>query len=313
MKHANSARRGPRRESIADRGMFGFLVVDKPAGVTSRDVVNQVQRTVRPHKVGHAGTLDPLATGVLLLALGPATRLIDHLHRLSKRYEATFLLGRSSDTEDVEGQVVELADAPHITRSMLEDVLPRFLGAQDQVPPIYSALKVNGRRAYALARAGQAVALATRRIVVHTLELSGFDYPQMRLTIECSSGTYVRSLGRDLARVLNTEAVMSALRRTSIGPFTLDRAIPLGPATLDHIRQNLIDPLVGLADLTQRRLTPELVARLRNGQTIPLADGDEGEQIAALDPRGRLTAILSRREPGYWRPLLVFPATDEVT
>lgn len=293
--------------------MFGFLVVDKPAGVTSRDVVNQVQRTVRPHKVGHAGTLDPLATGVLLLALGPATRLIDHLHRLSKRYEATFLLGRSSDTEDVEGQVVELADAPHITRSMLEDVLPRFLGAQDQVPPIYSALKVNGRRAYALARAGQAVALAARRIVVHTLELSGFDYPQMRLTIECSSGTYVRSLGRDLARVLNTEAVMSALRRTSIGPFTLDRAIPLGPATLDHIRQNLIDPLVGLADLTQRRLTPELVARLRNGQTIPLADGDEGEQIAALDPRGRLTAILSRREPGYWRPLMVFPATDEVT
>ena len=136
--------------------LFGLLNVNKPAGVTSRDVVNRVQRLVRPERVGHAGTLDPLATGVLVVCLGPATRLVEYLQRLRKRYRAAFLLGRTSDTEDIEGQVVELAAPPRPTPAQIAAVLPRFLGQIEQVPPAFSALKLAGRRAYELARAGAA-------------------------------------------------------------------------------------------------------------------------------------------------------------
>src|SRR5206468_2581373 len=146
--------------------------------LTSRDVVNRVQRLVRPHKVGHAGTLDPQATGVLVLALGPATRLVEYVQQMPKTYQATFLLGRTSDTEDIAGTVVELPAPVVPTRAEIETAIPRFLGTIEQRPPAYSALKVAGRRAYELARRGDAVELAPRSIEVHSLEIVRYDYPE---------------------------------------------------------------------------------------------------------------------------------------
>ena len=199
--------------------MFGFLNLNKPAGVTSRDVVNQVQRLVRPEKVGHAGTLDPLATGVLVVCVGRATRLTEYVQRMPKHYSATFLFGRQSDTEDIDGQVIELADPPQPKRDQIEATLPKFLGEIQQVPPAYSALKVEGRRAYDLARRGEDVQLAARPVVIYELRIVAYEYPELRLDIVCGSGTYVRSLGRNIARTVGTQAVMSALVRTAIGNF----------------------------------------------------------------------------------------------
>src|SRR5436190_8799230 len=199
--------------------MFGLLNVDKPSGLTSRDVVNRVQRLVKPHKVGHAGTLDPLASGVLVVCVGPATRLIEYVQRMPKRYLATFLLGRRSETEDIEGAVTELTDTPVPTVEQAHGALPNFVGRIQQLPPAFSALKVDGQRAYALARKGETPDLQPRPIEVYSVELVEYSYPQLVLDIRCGSGTYVRSLGRDIARALGTEAVMSALVRTEIGPF----------------------------------------------------------------------------------------------
>ncbi len=207
--------------------MFGFLNIDKPAGMTSRDVVNRIQRLVRPCKVGHAGTLDPLATGVLVVCLGHATRLVDYVHRYAKRYEAMFLLGRESDTEDVEGQVTELLDAPTIDQGRLDAVLPRFVGRISQIPPAHSALKVDGQRAYSRARRGEAVVMEARPVTIHALHGSISKPDVMRLDITCGTGTYVRSLGRDIARAMGTGAVMSELRRLAIGPFAGEQAVAL--------------------------------------------------------------------------------------
>src|SRR4051794_5854504 len=159
--------------------MFGLLNIDKPAGLTSRDVVNVVQRLVRPHKVGHAGTLDPLATGVLIVALGPATRLVEYVQRMAKTYQATFLLGRTSDTEDVEGTVMELDRAPIPNAHEIDAALPAFVGTIQQTPPAYSALKVAGRRAYQMARRGEAVELAARPVEIHGIEVIRYDYPEL--------------------------------------------------------------------------------------------------------------------------------------
>ena len=204
-----------------DTAMFGLLNVHKPAGITSRDVVNRIQRVVRPVKVGHAGTLDPLATGVLVICLGSATRLIEYVQRMPKHYRGTFLLGRKSDTEDIEGEIEVLDAAPQPSIDEIHAALPQFVGTIRQRPPAYSALKVGGKRAYQLARAGQEVQLAARPIEVYSLSLQHYEYPEIVLDIQCGSGTYVRSLGRDLADGLGTGAVMSALERTAIGDFDL--------------------------------------------------------------------------------------------
>lgn len=287
--------------------MFGLLNVHKPKGMTSRDVVNRIQRIVKPHKIGHAGTLDPLATGVLLVTIGQATRLEEFLHRLPKRYLGTFLLGRQSDTEDIEGTVEEVENPPVPTEEQLRAVLPRFVGEIDQAPPAYSALKVEGKRAYDLARQGQEVKLAARKIQVHQVELVSYAYPQLVLDIRCGSGTYVRSLGRDLARALGTEAVMSALVRTAIGPFRVEDAVPLTDLNVGSLAGHLLPPQLGLPDLPQLTLSPEQVQRIANGQSIDAPPDCSVAEIAALDPHGTLVAILKPKDPGRLAPDRYFP------
>jgi len=248
--------------------MFGLLNIHKPSGMTSRDVVNRVQRLVRGVKVGHAGTLDPLATGVLVVALGPATRLVEYVQQMPKSYVGTFLLGRTSDTEDVEGNVVELDDPPQPTRQDVEAALPAFLGMIQQLPPAFSALKVQGRRAYDLARRGEQVELQPRPIEIMRLTVVRYEYPELELEVCCGSGTYIRSLGRDVAHWLGTAAVMSALQRTAIGDFRLTDAMEFDQLTPETIESRLLSPRRAVVQLPTAVLTDEEMRRVVHGMTV---------------------------------------------
>jgi tRNA pseudouridine55 synthase len=289
--------------------MFGLLNVNKPQGITSRDAVNRVQRLVtKGVKVGHAGTLDPLATGVLVVCLGPATRLVEYIQRMPKQYEATFLLGRSSDTEDVDGQVAELGEPPRPSRAEIEAVLPCFLGLIDQVPPAFSALRVEGARAYDLARRGQAVALQSRPVTIHDLQLREYAYPEFQLSVACGSGTYIRSLGRDIARTLGTEAVMSALERTAIGHFRIDTACAYDSLTRESIDAHLLSARLAVSKLPTVVLADSDLRRLRAGQPLEDRWHLPGPEIAGLDSEENLATILAPDGLHHLRPLRNFPA-----
>lgn len=272
--------------------MFGFLNVDKPPGMTSRDVVNRVQQTVRGVKVGHAGTLDPLATGVLVVALGPAVRLVSYVQRLAKTYLATFQLGHASDTEDTAGVVTRLRDAPRPTADQVVAALPAFVGTIRQRPPAFSALKVRGRRAYDLARRGEAVELAARPVQIHRLTLVRYAFPELVLDVCCGSGTYIRSLGRDLAQTLGTAAVMSALQRTAIGDFRLTEAFAPDDLTSGTVASHVLPPRLALGHLPTATLTDEEMHRIGHGLPIDNRWELAAVEVAAVDARGQLVAIL---------------------
>jgi tRNA pseudouridine55 synthase len=279
--------------------VFGLLNLDKPSGLTSRDAVDRVQRIMAPVKVGHAGTLDPLATGVLVICLGPATRLVEYVQRMPKTYRGTFLLGRASPTEDVDGEVELLVNPPRPARSDLEAAARRLTGTILQRPPAYSALKVGGRRAYRQARAGQKVTLAPREVTVGRLEIVRYDYPELELDLDCSSGTYVRSLGRDLAESVGTAAVMSALVRKAIGPFGIENSLPLDQLSLAAIAERLEPPELALVGIARQDLSLEQVARVRLGQSLDLPQ-QQAPELAAFDPHGELAAVLVRRGAEYY-------------
>lgn len=287
--------------------MFGLLNVNKPQGRTSRDVVNMVQRILRRVKVGHAGTLDPLATGVLVVCVGPATRLVEYVQRMRKEYSATFLLGKTSDTEDIEGEVTELTDPLCPSRSAIEAALPTFIGEIEQRPPAYSALKVGGRRAYDLARKGKQVDLQPRKITVHDIELLRYEYPELKLQITCGSGTYIRSLGRDLAEKLGTGAVMSALERTAIGSFHVQDAVDPDGLSAENAADFLLAPRHAVSELPAVELTLDEIHRIGNG--IPIDDRwhVQGREIAAFAESGRLVAILAPHGGSRMRPARNFP------
>jgi tRNA pseudouridine55 synthase len=296
----------------------GLISLNKPSGMTSRHAVNVVQRFVRGLKAGHAGTLDPLATGVLVICVGGATRLIEYVQRMPKRYTATFLLGRQSPTEDVEGDVVELPNAPVPALEQIEAAARGFVGRIDQRPPAFSALKIHGRPAYKLARQGRPVALQPRPVDIHGIEVKSYQYPELVLEIHCGGGTYVRSLGRDLAESLGTAAVMSALERTAIGRFLVHEAVELPQLTRESWLTFLQSPLEAVDLLPRVQLSAEEATRIRNGLTIVLkgedqpiaasSDGKESPQeLAAVDPAGQLVGILGPAPFGQWRTLRNLP------
>ena len=279
--------------------------------MTSRDVVNSACRILQTRKIGHAGTLDPMATGVLVLAVGPATRLVAYIHQLPKTYRASFRLGAESSTEDIWGEVQQLENPPVIPQQELEKVLPRFLGAIQQVPPVVSAIKIEGKRAYQLARQGEAVKLDSRLVHVHRLDLIEFDYPSFGLEIECSSGTYIRSLGRDIGRNLNSCAIMTELKRTAIGPFHSSDSVTLDDLEREQHRV-LKDPIKALANLPKTILSVDQVDRVRNGGLLIETELDvdpgaqQSEDFAACDEEGRLIAILERMKSGKFKPAVNF-------
>ncbi len=299
--------------------MFGILNINKPAGWTSRDVVNRVQRLVRGEKVGHAGTLDPLATGVLLVAVGPATRLIQFAHLLPKSYRASFLLGQQSVSDDVETEVELLANPPIPSVEDIEEILPQFLGTIQQRPPMYSAIKVDGQRAYRLARQGKDVELAPRPVVIHTLELIHYDYPEIALDIHCGSGTYVRSLGRDIAESLGSAAVMSGLERTSTGNMGVTSALELDDL-VDDIEHFLQPPTPLVDALSRIVLSADEICELHHGRAIaqdlqrvqsaPWQLEEPHENIAGFDGEGRIVAILRTGPDDTFRPACNFPLSE---
>lgn len=282
--------------------LSGILNVAKPAGITSRRVVDRVARLIRPARCGHAGTLDPLATGVLVVCIGQATRLIEYVQRMPKLYDGTFLLGRTSDTEDVSGTVVELHDPPTPTLAEIESAAAALVGTILQRPPAYSALKVEGRRAYDLARAGQAVELEPRPVDVYGIDVVWYDYPELQLRVCCGSGTYIRSLGRDVAESLGTGAVMSALSRTAIGPFTLADACDVETLTLDELSAKLHPLARAVESLTSIQVTDPERQTLLHGKVLPRPDAPAVAELAAYDAEGKLVALLKPVEPGLWRP-----------
>ncbi len=296
--------------------MFGILNVNKPPGLTSRDVVNRVQRLAKPAKVGHAGTLDPLATGVLVVCVGAATRLVEYVQRLPKSYSAEFTFGLSSDTEDIEGNVLPQPGAAPSCEAIAAS-LPQFVGRIEQLPPVYSALKVGGKRAYALARAGEEVVLQPRPIDVYSLKIVAYEYPRLWLDIECGSGVYIRSLGRDIASRVNSSAVMSALQRTAIGPFVLENALELDAIRAEALPSQLAPAAGAVAALPRMVLEPSQLSGLEKGRRIEVAESaDEGQEplaetgseAAAFDQQGCLRAIIKRVAAGCWAPLKNFPS-----
>jgi tRNA pseudouridine55 synthase len=299
---------------------FGILNVDKPAGLTSREVVGRVEGLIRGVKCGHAGTLDPLATGVLVVCVGPATRLIQYVQRLPKEYRAVFQLGRRSVTDDVEGEVELVADAPEPTLAQIEAVVPQFVGEIEQRPPAFSAIKVDGQRSYDRARRGEEFELPARTITIHRLEVLRYEYPELELAIECGSGTYVRSLARDLAAALGTAAVMSALERTAIGDFRVEEAVALDAITNSTFAEHLQPPIEALRCLPQIAVNDRELAELRYGRPIerrnfksPIggnvaAAAEPNAEWAAVDPAGRLAAILFEKQPNQLWPARNFEA-----
>jgi tRNA pseudouridine55 synthase len=288
---------------------FGILNVYKPSGITSRDVVDHVQRLTRPAKAGHAGTLDPLALGVLVICVGQATRLIRFVQGMRKHYRTTFILGQRSDTDDLEGQVFALPNAIEPTLAMIEDVIGRFIGEISQQPPAHSAIKVAGRRAYKLARKGTEFELASRSVTIHDIKISRYEYPELELDVECGSGTYIRALGRDIGAALNTGAVMSALERMAIGLFNREDAVALADLNTKTLPQYFQPALAGVDYLPRFTLTDGEIVEIRQVRWInapsDLPDGslsDDKPEWAAVDSAGQLIAILRKKHPGQLWP-----------
>ncbi len=289
--------------------MFGILNLFKPPGPTSRDCVNQIQRLIRPTKVGHAGTLDPIAEGVLLIAVGQAVRLVDWIHLLPKAYRGTFELGKTSPSVDTESEVTVVSGASIPTLQDFETVLPEFLGSISQIPPIYSAVRIDGKRAYEIARAGDSIDMPARQVHIHRLSIVEFEYPRLVLDIECSTGTYIRSLGRDMARRLGTDAIMTKLLRSSIGNMLSSQSVKLDElVSRNAIEASLCNPMRCLTQFPQVVLDDVDIKRLHQGKILDLQgleiaiDPNLPEYIMALDQSGKLQSILSRYDEQSWRP-----------
>ncbi|RZS86950.1 tRNA pseudouridine synthase B [Motilibacter rhizosphaerae] len=281
----------------------GLLVVDKPAGWTSHDVVARVRRLARTRRVGHAGTLDPMATGVLVLGIGRATRLLGHVAAGDKAYTATVRLGAATTTDDAEGEEVSRAPAAHLTLDEVRAAALPLTGEIAQVPSTVSAIKVDGERAYAVARSGREVALAARPVTVAEFALSDprvvGEYLDLEASVVCSSGTYVRALARDLGAALGVGGHLTALRRTRVGPWTLDAA-----RTLEQLEEELV--VLPLADAVARAFPRRDVdagaaARVRVGARLPVAGlpspygvfGPGGEVLALAEERDGRSAYLA--------------------
>lgn len=268
----------------------GLLVIDKPHGITSRAAADRAQRWFpRCTRLGHTGTLDPLATGVLVLCVGSATRLAEYVQQLEKVYEAGIRLGAISATDDADGAITPVAVARPPEAADVEAALRSFVGAIEQAPPHYSAARVGGRRAYSLARAGAAPALAPRRIHIHDILLHRYAYPDLDIQVRCGKGTYIRALARDLGEKLGCGGYIQSLRRTRVGPFTLARALPLD-ADRDTARQALLPLAEAVCSLPAITLPHCDIARLRQGQAVA-ATVPAGAECAVFSEQGQLVAV----------------------
>ena len=288
---------------------FGLILVDKPTGPTSHKVVSIVRRETGVRKVGHAGTLDPRASGVLILCMGAATRLSEYLSTASKRYEAVIRFGASTKTYDAEGDAVRITGAVP-TEEDIKAILPEFTGKIEQIPPPYSAIKIKGKKAYELARAGKEFDLAARDVTIYHMALLEYRPPDLVLEIECSAGTYIRSLAHDLGEQLGTGAHLANLRRTKVGHFTIEDCVSLRKLELGFIDGTWVEymrPAVdALPDLQRIEVNGKIYDDITFGRLIP-ADPSASGTALAIGPDGDLIAILEAVEDGAkWHPKKVF-------
>lgn len=293
----------------------GILVVDKPVGMTSHDVVEIVRKGTNIRRAGHTGTLDPRASGVLVILIGPAVRLSEFVSASDKRYQAILRLGSATDTYDADGRFTrQPSEQLDVTEEQFEEVLQRFVGEIEQTPPPYSAIKVHGRKAYEMARKGEEVELAPRKINVYHLEVLEWTPPEVVIDAHCSSGTYIRSLANDVGAALGCGAYLVGLRRTKSGRFSLRDATPLRKLqeafTAGNWYQYLIPAAEALADWPGVELNPDEVEEVKHGHRVKAAADAQPGLVRGVSMAGELIAImdLAQGEDGSpeWQPKKVF-------
>jgi tRNA pseudouridine55 synthase len=291
----------------------GLLLVDKGKGLTSHDVVAKVRRILGERKVGHAGTLDPMATGLLILAVGPSTRLLRFAQSESKHYCGTVTFGVATDSLDADGAVLDVQPVPALTPLAVAAAATSMLGVQRQTPPMVSAVQIDGQRLHELARRGIEVERASREITVSLLDLSRTDDPSVwSFDVECSVGTYVRVLLSDLANRLETIGHLSALRRLSSGAHHVDDALSIEALAnaVERGEEVVAPPSTFVVSLEHVTLNDDEQRRMRMGQRLTLDESFDGREVAAMDEAGGLVGILARRDES-WQPQLVLPADQE--
>ena len=290
------------------------FLVDKPQGPTSHDIVRDIRRWTGLRRVGHGGTLDPLASGLLPVFVGVATRLNEYLAPYTKSYEATLLLGESTDTDDSEGQVIKQQDVPDLSAQQIDEALEQFRGEISQVPPQFSAVKRDGVAAYRSARAGERVEIDARDVTVHELRATAIELPCLTLSMSVSTGTYVRAIARDLGEALGCGAHVTQMRRTGIGPCSAaDGRTPAelqAAADAGDIWSLAISPAELFPDWPQFHLQGEQLQRVKRGQPIRHAPVDGWDKALAINAENEVTAVLRRDEfsAATWQPEKVLSA-----
>lgn len=283
--------------------MLGILLIHKPSGITSHDVVNQVRRQFGTKRVGHAGTLDPLATGLLVVAVGPATRFLQYLPLEPKEYVADIQFGRATETYDAEGVTTQTGQVPANLEELISTALTQFRGLIQQLPPMHSAVKVNGKPLYHYARQGQQLTREPRTVHITAFEVLSIEGPTLRARIVCSGGTYIRSIAHDLGQTLGCGAFLSCLVRTRVGRFTLDQALPITEATF----ADLIPLDVALPPMPIVQLDPTQVSSVREGRPIGLAEPPDSYFVALTEPNGKVFSV-ARVHGNVLQPECVIPA-----
>lgn len=267
--------------------MLGILLIDKPTGMTSHDVVNVLRRRLGTRRIGHAGTLDPLASGLLVLGVGPATRFLQFLSLEPKQYVATISFGRETTTQDAEGEVVAYREVPTNLSELLSNAIPAFIGLIEQIPPMYSAVKVAGKALYRYARAGIDVERKTRRVFVHSIDIESCDGSNCVARITCSGGTYVRTLAHDLGLAIGTGAHLASLRRTAAGSFTVGVA-----ADLEAVEPKDLIPLAqAISPMPVLPLSSADIDHVRHGRRIHAPPDIASELVALADSEGTVLGV----------------------
>jgi tRNA pseudouridine55 synthase len=291
--------------------MHGIFNINKPTGITSHDVVAIIRKSLKQKRVGHTGTLDPLASGVLPICVGQATRVAEYLSQSGKAYQAEIQFGTSTDTYDAEGTITATASTSELTLSMIEEALDQFRGPQSQNPPPYSAIKIEGRPAYTRARAGETITLEPRPIVIYTLEILAWIPPRLTLAIECSKGTYIRSLANDLGRQIGCYAYLATLVRTRSGPFTLVDSITLDQFThaveTNTIQRYAFSIEKAIEQYPAIKLEAEIAERVKHGGTFNSVLANNSGLARVYDTNGVFIAIAEwNEEQQAWQPKKVF-------
>ncbi len=285
----------------------GWLVLDKPQGMTSTHAVSRLKRIFNAKKAGHAGTLDPLATGILPIAFGEATKTVPFVQDGEKAYRFTVKWGVETDSDDADGAVTRTSDRRPVQQD-IEALLPRFIGTIMQTPPVYSAIKINGERAYDLAREGEEVVISAREVTIHALRMTSFSPEEAVLEAECGKGTYVRAIARDLGQLLECYGHVTALRRTRVGPFREEDAVPLAELEAEDTNpfEDLLSVVAGLTELPCVVVDRNAAARLRRGQSLMLRGRDAPSEGVAYASCGGVPVAFGDVQAGELLPRRIF-------